>query len=196
MSVKIIHVYKQECAYPTWTSLHLLMIYNLCDARIPGISSHHIYGWMQDCSNSSVLTMEVLHTWTKPSYGPSLCSILTHWRRVMHICINKLTIIGSDHGLSTGRHQAIIWNNVGLLLIGPLGTNFNEILIKIYTFSFRKIHLKMSSGKWRPFCLGLNVLRDKDHMERVSLMLFLGHSWHEIQSSATITRATITRMPV
>ena len=46
----------------------------------------------------------------------------------------------------------------GILLIGPLGTNFNEILIGIQTFSFRKMHLKMSSAKWRPFCLGLIVL--------------------------------------
>ena len=33
-----------------------------------------------------------------------------------------------------------------LLLIGPLGTNFSEILIEIYTFSFKKIHLKISSS--------------------------------------------------
>ena len=44
------------------------------------------------------------------------------------------------------------------LLIGPLETNFNEILIGIYTFSFKKMHLKVSSGKCRPFFLGLNVL--------------------------------------
>ena len=49
----------------------------------------------------------------------------------MHICINKLTIIGSDNGLSPGRRQAIIWTNDGILLIGPLGTNFSEILIEI-----------------------------------------------------------------
>ena len=41
---------------------------------------------------------------------------------------------------------------------GPLGTNFSEMLIEIHTFSFKKIHLKMSSGKWLPFFLGLNVL--------------------------------------
>ena len=84
---------------------------------------------------------------------------LTHWGRVTHICVGKLTIIGSDNGLSPGRRQAIIWTNVGILLIGPLGTNFSEMLIKIYTFSFKKMHLKMSSGKRRPFCLDLNVLR-------------------------------------
>ena len=70
-----------------------------------------------------------------------------------------LSIIGSDNGLSPGRRQAIIWTNAGILLIGPLGTNFSEILTEIHTFSFKKMHLKMSSGKWWPFCLGLNVLR-------------------------------------
>ena len=47
----------------------------------------------------------------------------------------NLTIIGSDNGLSPGRRQAIIWTNDGILLIGPLGTNFNEIVIGIQTFS-------------------------------------------------------------
>ena len=38
---------------------------------------------------------------------------LTHWGRVAHICVSKLTIIGSDNGLSPGRRQAIIWTNAG-----------------------------------------------------------------------------------
>ena len=80
----------------------------------------------------------------------------THWGRV--ICVSKLTTIGSDYGLSPGRCQAIIWANAGILLIGPLGTNFSGILIEILTFSFKKMHLKMSSGRCRPFCLCLNVL--------------------------------------
>ena len=84
---------------------------------------------------------------------------LTHWGRVTHVCVVKQTIIGSDNGLSPGRRQAIIWTNAGILLIGPLGTNFSEILIGIETFLFKKMHLKMSSAKWRPFCLGLNVLK-------------------------------------
>ena len=83
--------------------------------------------------------------------------LLTHWDRVTHICVRKLTNIGSDNVLSPGRRQSLIWTNAGML-IGPLGTNFNEMLIEIHTFSFTKIHLNMSSGKWRPFCLGLNVL--------------------------------------
>ena len=70
----------------------------------------------------------------------------------MHICVSKLTIIGSDNGVSPGRRQAIIWTNAGILLIGPLGANFNETSIEIHTFRFKKIHLKLSSGKWRPQC--------------------------------------------
>ena len=79
---------------------------------------------------------------------------LTHWGRVTHICVSILTIIGSDIGLSPGRRQAIIWTNAGILLIWPLGINFIEILIEIQIFPFKKMHLKMSSAKWR---LGLNV---------------------------------------
>ena len=56
----------------------------------------------------------------------------------MHICVSKLIIIGSDNDLSPGQRQAIIWTNAGILLIEPLGTNFSEILIKIYALSFRR----------------------------------------------------------
>ena len=49
----------------------------------------------------------------------------------------KLTIIGSDNGLSPGRRQAIIWTNAGILLIRTLGTNFSEILTEIRAFSFK-----------------------------------------------------------
>ena len=82
----------------------------------------------------------------------------THWGRVTHICVGKLTIISSDNGLSPGRRQAIIRTNAGILLIEPLGTKFSEILIGMQIFSFKKMRLKMSSAKRQPFCLGLNVL--------------------------------------
>ena len=96
---------------------------------------------------------------------------LSHWGRVTNICVGKLTIIDSDNGLLPGRRQAIIWTNVGILLIGPLGTNFNDILIGIELFSFKKIHLKMSSTEWRPFCLGLNVITGICHW-RCSLLQY------------------------
>ena len=88
---------------------------------------------------------------------------LTQWGRVTHVCVGNLTIIGPDNGLSPGRRQAIIWTSAGILLIRSLGTNFSEILIGVQTFSFKKMHLKMSFAKWRPFCPGLNVLKHGHH---------------------------------
>ena len=66
--------------------------------------------------------------------------LLTHWGPVTHICVRKLTTIRSDNGADSGRRQAIIWTNAGILLVGTLGTNFSEILIAIHTFSFTKMH--------------------------------------------------------
>ena len=93
-----------------------------------------------------------MNRWVK-LYMRKVCLVqsLTHWGRVTHICVSNLAIIGSDDA----RRQAIIWNNAGILLIG---TKFSEILIRIQTFAFTEMHLKVSSAKWRPFCLGLNVL--------------------------------------
>ena len=107
---------------------------------------------------------------------------LTHWGWVTHLCITRLTIIGSDNGLSPGRRQAIIWTNVSILLIGPLETNFNEMFIEMLAFSFAKIHLQMSSGKWRPFCLGLNVLIGRVSTETIPhgvywVMLGVAFTW-------------------
>ena len=58
----------------------------------------------------------------------------------------------------SGRRQAIIRTNVIILLIGPLATNFSEILIEVLIFSLKKMRLKVLSAKWWPSCLGLNVL--------------------------------------
>ena len=74
---------------------------------------------------------------------------LTHWGRFTHLCVCKLTNIGSDNGLSPGRRRAIILPIDAILLFGHLETNFTEILIAIQAFSFKIMHLKMSSGRWR-----------------------------------------------
>ena len=105
------------------------------------ITGRHNFGW-------NYAPVDVHTTWWR----------LTHWGRVTHICVGKLTIIGSDNGLSPERRQAIIWTNAGILLIGPLGTDFSDILIEIQTFSLKKTRLKMSSAKCCSFRLGLNVL--------------------------------------
>ena len=102
-----------------------------------------------------------------------VCFFLTHWGRATHICVSKLTTIGSDKDLSPGRRQAIIWTNAGILLIGPLGINFSGILIEIYTVSFNKVHMKMSSAnaKWRLFRLGLNELIQTPDARRAPINL-------------------------
>ena len=58
-----------------------------------------------------------------------LCYLLTHWGRVTHLYVSKLSIIASDNGLSPGRHQAIIRTSAGMLLTEQLGTSSSEILI-------------------------------------------------------------------
>ena len=160
-----------------------LQSYKICDAiyqshksqnvLIPYPTMHHS---QQKCAHFCCEwcivgygTCALLDLWIGQLTRPRLCwadawmgqktkTLLTHWGRVTHIWVSKLTVIGSDNGLSPGWRQAIIWTNAGILLIRTLGTNFSEILSEIHTFSFKKMHLKMSSGKWRPFCLGLYVL--------------------------------------
>ena len=67
------------------------------------------------------------------SKGPSNIKLIeAEWR--IYASLNWVTI-GSDNGLSPLRRQAIIWTNVVILLIRPLGTNFSEILIGIQIFS-------------------------------------------------------------
>ena len=70
-----------------------------------------------------------------------------------HICVSRVTIIGSDNGLSPGWRQAIIWTNAGILLTGPLGTNFSGIVIEVYIFLFKKCITKRPSAKCQPFWL-------------------------------------------
>ena len=85
---------------------------------------------------------------------------LTHWGWVMHICVSKLTIIGSDNGLSPGWLQAIIWTNTAILLIGPLVNKLQwNLKAKLMHFHWRKMHFKKSSAKWRAFCFNPNVLK-------------------------------------
>ena len=55
----------------------------------------------------------------------------------IYASVNRVSI-GWDNGLSSIRHQAIISTNADLLSIGPMGTNFSDILIKIHNFSLKK----------------------------------------------------------
>ena len=96
----------------------------------------------------------------------------------MHICVGKHTIIGPDNGLSPSQCQAIIWTNAGILLVGPLGTNFSDILIgNSYIFiqenPFENGVWKMASILSWPQCVGkkLSCLRVK--------LPWHGHLWSQ-----------------
>ena len=86
------------------------------------------------------------------------CPVIARAQLISTLChiyasVNRVSI-GSDNSLSPILCQSIICTNAGLLSIEPLEINFSEILMKIQTFSFSKIHLKISSPEWRPFCPG------------------------------------------
>ena len=107
---------------------HGCIVYDMADESIPGdtrsqfINSHGINLVSPDYLGFSTWWVKLVQLW------------LTHWGRVTHVCVSKLTIIGSD----IGRRQAIIWTNAGILLIRTLWTNFSEILVEIHSFWFSK----------------------------------------------------------
>ena len=109
-----------------------------------------------------------------------------------HICVSKQTGISSDNALSPGRRQSIIWTHAVILLNGHLGTNFNEILIKIHTFLFKKVHWKMASGKWRPFFLSLNVLSHQYALDLHPCCADLSNWWVSFKETAVTTACYIS----
>ena len=123
--------------------------------------------WQIMCAEELWQNKCTIHVIPRPSVGISRNAakyilLLTHWGRVTHIRVNKLTIIGSDDGLLPGRRQAITWTNAGILLIRPLGTNFSEIIVKIHIFSLKKMHLKTvccetAAILFRPQCVKMLV---------------------------------------
>ena len=77
------------------------------------------------------------------------------------MCASEVIIIGSYNSVSPGRHQANIWTNAGILLFGPLGINFNEILIEIKNFqenAFEIVVCKMTSISSQPHWVILHDL--------------------------------------
>ena len=125
--------------------------------------------------------------------GPTLSRIartneqsLTHRGPVTHICVRKLTIIGSDNGLSPDRRQAVILTNSGIWLIGPLETNCSKILIEIHKFSSKKIHFKI----WKMAAIWSRPQCNKAHLcalaqfQNVHLLIYY---LHDFQLIVTIT---------
>ena len=83
---------------------------------------------------------------------------LTYNGRLTHICVNETIFIGPDNSLSYGPRQAIIWTNVwNIVNCTPRNRRQWNINQNSYIL-LKKMHLKMSSAKWRQICLGLKVL--------------------------------------
>ena len=61
--------------------------------------------------------------------------------------------------MSAIRHPAIIWTNVVLLSMGPLGTNFGENLLETKTYSLTENALERASVKHKPFCPGFECVK-------------------------------------
>ena len=79
--------------------------------------------------------------------------VLTHFPLVPHTCVRAgSALVQVINDLAPVRCQTITWTNADLLSIGPLETNFSYI--NIQNVSSMKMHLKMSSAKWWPFCSG------------------------------------------
>ena len=92
---------------------------------------------------------------TKPR---NTANVLSHWGRVTHICVGKLTNFVSDNGLLSGRRQGHYLNQCWNIVNWTLRENLQWNLIGI----IEENALKMSSTKWRPFCLSLNVLNKRN----------------------------------
>ena len=79
---------------------------------------------------------------------------LTHWGRMTHICVSKLTITGSDNGLSSGRHQAIIWDIVNWNVVNKLQWNLKRnSYIFIQENAFENVVCEMAAILSRPQCV-------------------------------------------
>ena len=157
-----------SCSCNTRFSFHTYLTVN---PKCPSSRLNYRYDWVNLWHNRRAfetgnVVCQVFRPWNFSLLWHYSTQILIRW---WHTVLMTPVIIGvewgkygsvhladtdSDNGLSPDRHEAIIWTYAGIFLIRPLGTTLSEIFIKIQTFSFKKIHLKMSSGKCRTCCLG------------------------------------------
>ena len=105
-----------------------------------------------------------IETCLSGSIWPEQNMVHNSWSLACEHFVTGTPLKSSDNGLSPRRRQAIIWTNEVILSVGPLGTNFIEILIEIQKFSFKKMQLKMSVCEMaailsRPHCGKLFLFR-------------------------------------
>ena len=112
------------------------------------------------CSVQSIVSQLCFSlTGNKPSSEPMLTWFaftlprwLTHQGRMMHICSSDIDHHWFRLWLLPVGCQTIMLTNAVFISIGPLGTKFSKVWIKIQSFSLTKRHLKRSSVKWQPSC--------------------------------------------
>ena len=75
-------------------------------------------------------------------------------RRSQPCVKGPLAITSSDNGLLPVQCQAIIWTNAHLLS----GMHFSEMWNEIDIINFLIMYMKISSAKWKSFCLSLNLI--------------------------------------
>ena len=126
------------------------------------MSTH--YDWLQYIFHGWIASRRTKsHVWIRSTY----------WGQVTYICVSKFFIIDSN----------IVWTSAEILLIGPLGTNFSEILIEIHILLFKKMHLRVSSAKYCTLCLGHNMLLDSAVYKKTPQIAANNHNYLFIRQS-------------
>ena len=148
---------------PTRNCVTCLIIYFLISTKVFQIIAT-VRAWVTNPWSSIIVINLCLQIWI-------------HWLRFQPRSRGYIKrLLPSCHHMKYCSHDSLA-QIIGCRLIGhylnqcwnivnsTLGTNFIEILNEIHTFSFKKMHLKMSSAKWRQFCLGFNVF---SHWRKIS----------------------------
>ena len=92
-------------------------------ARIP----HENPGDRAPTSGTESYICRIMWQYREFNYSPSFVAYMRQW--FGSALVQKMAC--------PFRRQAIIWTNAGLLSIGPLGTYFSELLIKIPNFIYK-----------------------------------------------------------
>ena len=113
-------------------------------------------------------TEEHAHYKTKQYLGKcqTFCSVLetlTHLPLVPYICVMESGQYWIRWWLGAYSEPCHYLNQYRVVVNWTLRKNFSEILIKIQNFSFMEMHMKISSGEWRPYCPGRDELINRQH---------------------------------
>ena len=143
--------------------------------------SHTSWGPFTD--SDWMILNESMDTWV---YSCNLNVITHQWLNLkgdlFNLSPHNTTYMRQWSGPALVRCQAITSTNADLLSTGPLGTNFSEIRIKITKFSFMKMHLKISSAKWRPFwfCRGRGGRGNYIPPNNMDVINYIWHNFSEL----------------